>query len=106
MLLAVYWNASTRFTDGFEMGLGGELGISTQKLHVRGPVGLRELTSIRWVVNGAAKSEVEDQERKMKIGIIGLGQMGEAIVKGGMKGEYVIEGTTHSKESAAKLLKI
>ena len=49
---AVYWNASTRFTDGFAMGLGGELGISTQKLHVRGPVGLRELTSVRWVVNG------------------------------------------------------
>lgn len=49
---AVYWNASTRFTDGFELGLGGELGISTQKLHVRGPVGLRELTSPRWVVDG------------------------------------------------------
>lgn len=49
---AVYWNASTRFTDGFELGLGGELGISTQKLHVRGPVGLRELTSPRWVIDG------------------------------------------------------
>ena len=49
---AVYWNASTRFTDGFEMGLGGELGISTQKLHVRGPVGLRELTSVRWIIDG------------------------------------------------------
>lgn len=49
---AVYWNASTRFTDGFEMGLGGEIGISTQKLHVRGPVGLRELTSARWVIEG------------------------------------------------------
>lgn len=49
---AVYWNASTRFTDGFELGLGGELGISTQKLHVRGPVGLRELTSVRWVMDG------------------------------------------------------
>ncbi len=49
---AVYWNASTRFTDGFELGLGGELGISTQKLHVRGPVGLRELTSVRWVFDG------------------------------------------------------
>ncbi len=48
----VYWNASTRFTDGFEMGLGGEIGISTQKLHVRGPVGLKELTSGRWVVDG------------------------------------------------------
>lgn len=52
---AVYWNASTRFTDGFELGLGGELGISTQKLHVRGPVGLRELTSIRWVMDGTGQ---------------------------------------------------
>ncbi|WP_413557343.1 glutamate-5-semialdehyde dehydrogenase [Bdellovibrio sp. HCB209] len=49
---AVYWNASTRFTDGFEFGLGGELGISTQKLHVRGPVGLRELTNARWLIDG------------------------------------------------------
>lgn len=48
----VYWNASTRFTDGFEFGLGGEIGISTQKLHVRGPVGLKELTSARWILDG------------------------------------------------------
>jgi glutamate-5-semialdehyde dehydrogenase len=52
---AVYWNASTRFTDGFEMGLGGELGISTQKLHVRGPVGLKELTSVRWIGDGSGQ---------------------------------------------------
>lgn len=51
----VYWNASTRFTDGFEFGLGGEIGISTQKLHVRGPVGLRELTSARWVIDGTGQ---------------------------------------------------
>ncbi len=49
---AVYWNASTRFTDGYEFGLGGEIGISTQKLHVRGPVGLNELTSLRWIIDG------------------------------------------------------
>lgn len=48
----VYWNASTRFTDGYELGLGGEIGVSTQKLHVRGPVGLRELTSFRWLIDG------------------------------------------------------
>ncbi len=52
---AVYWNASTRFTDGFEFGLGGELGISTQKLHVRGPVGLRELTTPRWMIDGSGQ---------------------------------------------------
>ncbi len=48
----VYWNASTRFTDGFEFGLGGEIGISTQKLQVRGPVGLNALTSARWIIDG------------------------------------------------------
>ncbi|MEY4617573.1 MAG: hypothetical protein RJB66_2533 [Pseudomonadota bacterium] len=49
---AVYWNASTRFTDGGQMGLGAEIGISTQKLHIRGPVGLESLTSIRWIIDG------------------------------------------------------
>jgi len=48
----VYWNASTRFTDGGEFGMGGEIGISTQKLHVRGPVGMEALTSCRWIVEG------------------------------------------------------
>lgn len=52
----VYWNASTRFTDGFQFGLGGELGISTQKLHVRGPVGLRELTTPRWIAEGSGQT--------------------------------------------------
>lgn len=55
---AVYWNASTRFTDGFELGLGGELGISTQKLHVRGPVGLKELTSARWLFDGTGQTRL------------------------------------------------
>lgn len=54
----VYWNASTRFTDGYEFGLGGEIGISTQKLHVRGPVGLRELTSIRWLIDGHGETRL------------------------------------------------
>ncbi len=49
---AVYVNASTRFTDGFEFGLGAEIGISTQKLHARGPMGLSELTSIKYIVYG------------------------------------------------------
>lgn len=48
----VYVNASTRFTDGFELGLGAEMGISTQKLHVRGPIGLKELTSVKYVITG------------------------------------------------------
>jgi glutamate-5-semialdehyde dehydrogenase len=49
---AVYLNASTRFTDGGEFGLGAEIGISTQKLHARGPMGLRELTSVKYKIYG------------------------------------------------------
>ena len=49
---AVYVNASTRFTDGFEFGFGAEIGISTQKLHARGPMGLCEITSYKYLING------------------------------------------------------
>jgi glutamate-5-semialdehyde dehydrogenase len=49
---AVYHNASTRFTDGSEFGFGAEIGISTQKLHARGPMGLAELTSYKYIIRG------------------------------------------------------
>ncbi|MDO6425027.1 gamma-glutamyl-phosphate reductase, partial [Saccharophagus degradans] len=49
---AVYANASTAYTDGAQFGLGAEIGISTQKLHARGPMALDEITSYKWVVKG------------------------------------------------------
>ena len=53
---AVYVNASTRFTDGGEFGFGAEIGISTQKLHARGPLGLPELTSVKYVIKGEGQT--------------------------------------------------
>lgn len=52
---AVYVNASTRFTDGFEFGMGAEIGISTDKLHARGPMGLKELTSYKYIIHGTGQ---------------------------------------------------
>ena len=49
---AVYVNAPTSFSDGAQFGLGAEIGISTQKLHARGPMGLNELTSYKWLIKG------------------------------------------------------
>ena len=54
----VYINASTRFTDGAEFGMGTEVGVSTEKLHARGPIGLEELTTTRYVIQG--KGQVRD----------------------------------------------
>jgi glutamate-5-semialdehyde dehydrogenase len=52
---AVYWNASTRFTDGGEFGMGAEIGISTDKVGARGPMGLEELTSYKWIGIGSGQ---------------------------------------------------
>ena len=54
----VYWNATTRFTDGGEFGMGAEIGISTDKVGARGPMGLEELTSYKWLGFGTGQVRV------------------------------------------------
>ena len=70
---AVYVNASTRFTDGFEYGMGAEIGNSTQKLHARGPIGLRELTTFKYVVRG------DGQVRELAPQAPAIGVLGSAF---------------------------
>ena len=83
---AVYVNVSTRFTDGGEFGLGCEMGISTQKLHARGPMGLDELSTYQYIIRAADRP---GKERRMayqyEAGFIGAGNMGGALARAAVK---------------------
>jgi glutamate-5-semialdehyde dehydrogenase len=58
----IYTNVSTAFTDGGQFGLGAEIGISTQKLHARGPMGLEEINTYKWVIEGKGQTRWPDEK--------------------------------------------
>ena len=71
----VYWNASTQFTDGAQFGLGAEIIDSTQKTIARGPVGLREITTYKWFVDGRGPNAALNWRRAPESGILGLAHL-------------------------------
>ena len=63
----VYANASTAFTDGAQFGLGAEIGISTQKMHARGPMALNEICTYKWLIEGNGQTRDEEKKKEQNI---------------------------------------